>query len=213
MLGKEAFQPSLGLTIFQVKTPEELNPILSDTALQKARCSLNLLILPEIRDAILAKLRERQEGLAIIDFDPKKQRLSAIVQEILEPCLRESPRPVRLALVAPYFLIKRDGISAEMFPPGPRFEGLRLFANNYSVQGVKIKRCKPLLNHVYSILALLGPSEIKACPFLTGQDGIYLADLSFIPEKYRLDVHRAENILNRTVTQWLNAMKDLWAHP
>jgi hypothetical protein len=60
--------------------------------------------------------------------------------------------PVRLSLMARFYLLNREGISTDMFLHGPDFEGLSLFASNYSVQGVKIKCCKPLLNHVYSIL-------------------------------------------------------------
>ena len=211
LVGKETLRLSPGLQIVQMKTPEELDPGLIDTVLRNTRCSLHLLILPEIRNAILARLGGLQKGVHLIDFDAKKQTLSAMIQEILAPSNAESSSSVPLSLTGPYYLLKRDGISADDFPSGPGFEGISLFANNYAVQGIKIKRCKALLNRVYSILALLRPSEIDGCPFLARQDGIYVADLSFIPEKYRLDVHRAERILNRALTHWLNEVASSWS--
>jgi endopeptidase La len=204
LVARETLRLAPSLQIVQMKTPEELDPGLVDTVLKDTRPSLHLLILPEIRNAILARLGRPKRGVHVIDFDVKKQTLSAKVQEILAPSPGESSSPVRLSLTGPYYLLKRDGISTEDFPPGPGFEGISLFANNYAIQGIKIKRCKPLLNRVYSVLALLKPSEIDGCPFLARQDGIYVADLSFIPEKYRLDVHRAERILNRALAHWLN---------
>ena len=178
-----------------------------DAVIGEPRGCLHLLILPESRDAILARVGGRQEGLDISDFDPKQQKLSEVLQKILESSLGEPPSPVHFSLIAPYFLLKRDGISSETFPSSPGLQGITLFANNYAVEGVKIKRCKPLLNRAYAILALLPAAATDACPFLARRDGIYVADLSFIPEKYRLDVHRAERILNRALTHWLDSIE------
>jgi ATP-dependent Lon protease len=86
-------------------------------------------------------------------------------------------------------------------------DGVRIFANNFAVQGLKIKKSKALLNHIYSLLNRLEAPHLDACPFLAKQDGIHVMDLSFIPEKYRLDVHRAEKILNRALTHWLDALR------
>ena len=111
-------------------------------------------------------------------------------------------------MIAPYYLLKRDGISTRDFPRDRTFGGIRLYANNFTVQGVKVKRCKPLLNHVFSLLAMLEPAASDICPFVSRRDDILVADLSFIPEKYRLDVPRAESILNHTLTRWLNTVKE-----
>ncbi len=207
MLAQESSRHARGLQVLQVKTPEELDPGIIDAAPGETRGSLHLLVPPEIHDAILARLGGRQEGLDISDFDPKQQKLSEVLQEILKPSLREPPSPVHLSLIAPYFLLKRDGISSEAFPSVPNLAGISLFANNYALQEVKIKRCKPILNRVHAILARLEPAAMDVCPFLARRDGIYVADLSFIPEKYRLDVHRAERILNRALTHWLDSIK------
>ena len=207
MLARESLRLAPRLQVMQVKTPEEIDPGIFDATPGETQGNLHLLILPEIRDAVLTRLGRRQEGLRIIDFDPKQQKLSEVLQRILAPSLQQSASAIHLALTAPYFLLKRDGIHPEGFPLDLHFQAISLFANNYAAQGVKIKRCKAVLNQVCSILALLEPAEIDACPFLTRQDGIYVADLSFIPEKYRLDVHRAERILNRALTHWLDSIK------
>ncbi len=207
MLVQESSRLARGLPVLQVKTPEEIDPAMIDAASGEMSAGLHLLVLPEVREAVLASLGARQERFGISDFDPKQQKLSEVLPGILGPSPGELPSPVHLGLIAPYFLLKRDGISSEAFPSVPGLAGISLFANNYAAQEVKIKRCKLLLNQVCSILALLPPAALAACPFLTRRDGIYVADLSFIPEKYRLDVHRAERILNRALAHWLETIK------
>ena len=54
----------------------------------------------------------------------------------------------------------------------------------------------------------LGTAQIESSPFLGKREGIYAADISFIPEKYRLDVARAEKILQGALLQWLKALKN-----
>ncbi len=206
LLAEEPFRLARSLPIIQVKTPEELDPGFIENTLRETPGSLHLLILPEIREALTAKWGGMPEPLSITDFDPKQERLINVLPEIVKSFIGESSSPVSLALIAPYFLLKRDGISAESLPPDLRLEGISFFANNYAVQGIKIKRCKRLLNQVCSIMTRLGPTAIAACPFLARLDGIIVADLSFIPEKYRLDIRRAERILNRALTHWLDTV-------
>jgi len=208
MLAREPLRLGRSLRIVQIKAPEELDPGTIEGIPGENRCSLYLLILPEIRDAILARLGGLQEHVRLIDFDPRQQRLTQVLQEIVRSSPGESSSPVQLAVIAPYFFLKRDGISAESFPASPNIEGINLFGNNYAVQGVKIKRCKPLLNQICSIMALLSPEAIAACPFLAGKDGVTVTDLSFIPEKYRLDVRRAERILIRALGHWLTTLRN-----
>jgi ATP-dependent Lon protease len=114
----------------------------------------------------------------------------------------------RLSLVAPFYFLKRDGIGPGAFPEGVCHEGIKIFANNYTLQGIKIKGCKSALNHSYSWLARLRPETLDACPFLGRRDGVYVADLSFIPEQYRLDIQRAEKILNRCLHRWMETVHE-----
>ena len=110
-------------------------------------------------------------------------------------------------MAAPFFFLLRQGVCLEGFGTGSLADELRLFANNYTAQGVKIKRCKAALNRAYHYLSQLEPEQLGACPFLSERDGIYVVDLSFIPEKYRLDVTRAENILNSGLKTWLTTVE------
>jgi hypothetical protein len=48
---------------------------------------------------------------------------------------------------------------------------------------------------------------VEKTPFLTTKDGIIMVDLSPIPEKYRLLVPRAEEILNRCLGAWLRVVE------
>ncbi|MBF0527223.1 MAG: hypothetical protein HQK56_19250, partial [Deltaproteobacteria bacterium] len=58
-------------------------------------------------------------------------------------------------------------------------------------------------NRVYSHLSNLTPAQLDACPFLARKDGVYVTNISFIPEKYRLDLQQAERILNDCLKKWL----------
>ena len=207
-LGKLKPQPPSGFLLVQVKSPEELAPEWVDTFLRQKRRRLILLIVPEIREALLTHLGDQQKRLVLIDFDSKTQRLTPVLQGLLESLRGKSSRLAQLDLIAPYYLLRRDGISSRDFPRHPPFRGIRLFANNFTSQGVKVKRCKPVLNHVYSVLTLVPFPEIEACPFVGRQDDVFVADLSFIPEKYRLDVVRAETILKQSLAHWLDTVKE-----
>lgn len=85
---------------------------------------------------------------------------------------------------------------------------MRLIANNYTAQDVKIKGCKGVLSRVYSYLGCLESPMIHESPFVEVKDGIYVVDLSFMPEKYRLDIQRAEQLLGRVLNRWLMAVEE-----
>jgi ATP-dependent Lon protease len=112
-------------------------------------------------------------------------------------------------VVAPFFLLKQDGILAERFAPNSSIGPLRIFANNYTVQSVKIKASKGLLNRVYGHLAHLRREVLDTCPFLGLRDGVHVVDLGFIPEKYRLDTQRAEKLLARCLARWLQVVEGI----
>lgn len=207
-LAKVLSQPPRGFLVIQVKSPEELAPELLDTGSRWQRRRLVLLVLPEIRQALESWLGGERKGPVLIDFDPKTQKLAPILQRLSAPAPGKSSRDVHLDLIAPYYLLRRDGISPKDFPPAAPFKGIRLFANNFASQGIKVKRCKRLLNHAYAMLALLASPMLTSCPFVGWQGEVMVADLAFIPEKYRLDVVRAESIVNRALVHWLAAVKE-----
>jgi len=206
-LAKVPRQLPRGFLVIQVKSPEELAPELIDAGLRWKGRRLVLLVLPEIRQALETCLGEQRKGLDLIDFDPKAQLLTPILRGLIDSASGKSARVVQLDLIAPYYLLRRDGISTSDLPPAGPFKGLRLFANNFTAQGVKVKRCKRLLNHAYGVLTLLTPPLLDSCPFVCRRDEVAVADLSFIPEKYRLDVARAETILNQALGHWLDAVR------
>ncbi len=170
-------------------------------------CGCIFLLRPELRKMILAKCPELETFNQFWDFDPPRSNLNTIIEAIERSSSSESKAPGRISLVAPFYFLIGSGIRREDFSLGSSFEGLRLFANNYTLQGVKIKGCKPTLNRVCCHIAQLEAAEVDACPFLAKRDGIYTVDLSFIPEKYRLDVKHAEKILNGALIQWLAAVE------
>ena len=153
---------------------------------------------PEKKPPALPPLTEMEA------FNPKERSLASLVHELQESeGTPSTPAPV--TVVAPFFFLKRDGIRIEDLPLP---EKSRLFANNFTVQGVKIKTCKNALNRVYCHLALLEREILESCPFLKKADGVYCVDLSFIPEKYRLDVKHAEEILVRCLKRWLRVVEE-----
>ena len=109
----------------------------------------------------------------------------------------------QVALVAPFFMLQQIGIPKT----GTKSVDIRRYASNYAVQGVKLKRCKALLNRTYCRISHLGPEAVDTAPFLTTKDDITMVDLSPIPEKYRLLVPRAEEILNRSLGAWLRVVE------
>jgi hypothetical protein len=196
--------------IILAKSPEELDAQFFEPAAWKERTEVVLLIVPESRESMLAHLADKRPQVKVRDFDPKRENLVQVTRAILDSYEAEASEMLSIGLIAPYYFFKRDGISPREFPPTPSFAGVRLFANNYTLQDIKIKRCKPALDLVGCLLNRLPQTDLDACPFLAIRDDIYLADLSFIPEKYRLDTRRAECILNRALAHWLNTVNRLF---
>ena len=81
-----------------------------------------------------------------------------------------------------------------------------LFANNYVAQGFKLKGAKPLVNRVVCRLLHLEAAALEAFPLLRRRDGALLPDLGLLPEKYRLDPGRCEELLARFLGAWLSVV-------
>ena len=193
------------IPLIQVKGPEELDLKLFQHPWQ-ADNELALLVPPEVREKIIKRLGERAESVAVYDFDPKQQNLSATVHQILASAQAGKVKVDRLNLIGPYYFLKKNGIVTESFSVGQSRSELRLFANNYTLQEVKIKACKAVLDQVFCLLGLFDNEDLKDCPFIRLEDDVYVIDMSFIPEKYRLDVKRAERILNECLNSWLESV-------
>ncbi len=179
-------------------------------ALISSECMPVFISDPQVGNDIIKKFPESQDGVRFINFDPKVENLSLVIQQLKDPHIKEK---LRISICAPFYFLMRDGIQPEHILADPRIQDLRLFANNFTLQGIKIKSCKPILNKIYSCLAVLDPEHINSCPFLGQREGIYVIDLSFIPEKYRLDVKHAEEILQRALLKWLDTVRESQTSP
>jgi len=190
------------LYVLYLKSPEELDPQGLDGT--DAEDHLSVFLLPAgVKEVASAKFPQLKARILFRDFDRSEESLGSVIQEIQKELSSKSNAPLSVNVVVPFFFLRRDGITPEAPSPDLTFKGLKLFANNYTIQGVKIKECKAVLNRVYRHLSHQDPAQLDACPFLAKQDGIYVVDLSFIPEKYRLDVKHAEKLLNQSLREWL----------
>ncbi|MBI5252172.1 MAG: AAA family ATPase [Desulfomonile tiedjei] len=194
-------------SILYVKDARELDGELINEVLRQ-ECGFILLTMPKTREEIVRKFPGIDQRARLLEFDPLQDDLAVMLQNIEKSIKADSRVPVQLSMLAPYFFLMRQGVCIEGFAPGPSFEGFRVFANNYTAQGFKIKGSKALLNRVYQCLSPLRSEQLEACPFLANRDGIYVVDLSFIPEKYRLDETRAEQILNAGLKNWLAVVEE-----
>jgi endopeptidase La len=190
------------ILLLYVKDPKELEPEEFMERISCERCRMILLHPAELSEELEKRWPILPSRVEMRAFSPQSDRLSSLVEGLQEP--REpSSAQIRVSVVAPFFFIKRDGILMD------RLENRRLFANNFAVQGVKMKTCKTVLNRVYCHLSGLETSHVESCPFLQETDGIYAVDLGFIPEKYRLDVQHAEEILVRCLKKWLHVVENI----
>jgi len=171
-------------------------------------CKCLFLAQPEVKEEILAKHPNMEDKVTFFVLPSKEETFPSFLRDLLQSLSPASGPPVRVSLVAPYFFLLRSGLAPRANTASPPLEDLRLFANNYTVQGFKIKACKPVLNRVLCHLALMTTEDLSTCPFLTRANGIYTMDLSFIPEKYRLDSKRAREILTACLMEWLLTVEE-----
>jgi ATP-dependent Lon protease len=185
-----------------VKEPAELDLEEGEDPFWGEETSL-FLVRPEHKEAMKARLPGFAETGRMVDFDPVTESLAAALDRIGRTVPGGFRGLERFSLVAPYFALKQNLDLIRQISGGPPSEGFRLFANNYTTQRVKIKACKPVLNRLYWYLSQLDQQKLDECPFLGKSDGVYVIDISFIPEKYRLDVKRAEKIVEAALKTWL----------
>lgn len=195
-------EPSPCFRILYIKRPEELEmENLSDLAWKS--CGTVLLIKPDLRKLVFDRFPDIEEHTRLWDFDPPRQNLAEILESIDRDSGDDFRASKRLSILAPHFFLVSQKPFLESFYGVPAPGQLTLFANNYTVQGVKVKESKAILNNVYRYLSQLDREQLDKCPFLGMRDGIYVIDLSYIPEKYRLDIGRAQALLNRGLRNWL----------
>jgi len=198
--------PSPCFRLLYIKKPDELE--LENLAdLSWKTCGSALVVQPEVRESVLSQFPDLQEHTWLWDLDPARENLKDVLERIDEALQGNLRTLVHLSILAPYFFLDGQRPCLEAFYGSTAPEGLTLFANNYTLQGVKIKESKPVLNKVYRYLSQLDREQLDKCPFLTHKEGIYVVDFSYIPEKYRLDTKRAQELLNAGLRNWLGIVE------
>jgi ATP-dependent Lon protease len=177
-----------------VKSAAELDP----AHFASERCAscrgCRLLVSPAAGEEVEARARlGGGSDVRVLDERPEALR-AALAEAVRGSGDEEGP----CALVAPYFALK--GIPAESIDPAGRLD---LFANNYVAHGYKLKASKPVLNRTVCRLLHLDREALESCPFLSKEEGVWVADLELVPEKYRLDPGRCEELLDRLLGAWL----------
>ncbi|EFK10107.1 putative ATP-dependent protease La [delta proteobacterium NaphS2] len=206
-LAKKGEKPGRHLCILYVKDPGELTlDGMKGWLMEDDAC---IILYPEGTGEAVRDVLSHFKGRMLSSHKaPSEGKVAAQLRDIVEKSAATSPTEISLSVIAPFFFLENEGITAQsLFPEGTQRD-LRLFANNYTAQDLKIKGCKAALNRVLHHLRNHDPADLADCPFLTMHHGIHVVDLSFIPEKYRLDVKRAEKILNGSLREWLKAVED-----
>jgi ATP-dependent Lon protease len=193
--GQVASRPGAGCPMtLLVKDPFELHPEHFESS-RCARCSgCRLLVLPGVGDEVEARAR-LGGGSEVRMIDPSPEALRGVVRDAVREHGADGPA---VALVAPFFALK--GLEPEQLEPSER---VVLFANNYIAQGYKLKASKPILNRTICRLLHLDGVALQECPFVVRKGGVWMVDLSLVPEKYRLDPGRCEELLDRLLGAWL----------
>jgi endopeptidase La len=190
-----------------VKEPEEIDSDYCNPLICQHCSGCRLLAPKDVLEKIVTQTPEIDPRIELVEFDSTVSDLPKILTETVLSMCPEEGRP-QVAVIAPFFLLKKAGMMTAEGRPVSDIGDVRIFANNYTVQGVKLRHCKRLLNRTYCRIAHLGVKALLSAPFLSSHNGVTVVDLSWIPEKYRLLVPRAEEILNRCLAVWLETVEE-----
>jgi ATP-dependent Lon protease len=196
------------LRVVYLDSPEETDPgkIGADLCLENHGCSV--LVRSDFKEEISRKLDELSVKSVIREFDPRTERLVDVLRETKIAGGEDySSPPLRISLIAPLPFLRKEAIRPEYHEGDAAFEGLRIFANCCTAENVPVRDCRAILSRSLSYLVKLTDELLGKCPFLSKKDGIYAPTVAFIPEKYRLDSRRAEEILDRCLSKWLNIVE------
>jgi ATP-dependent Lon protease len=187
--------------------PHETVPGLTGAGLCSEDHGCIILVRSDLREEILSSLGELPAKSVMREFDPGTERLADVLRETKTACRDYSSLPLRISLIAPLPFLRKEGISPEDLERDAVFVGLRIFANCCTAENVPVRDCRTILARSLSCLVKLTDDLLERCPFLAKKDGIYAPTVAFIPEKYRLDGRRAEEILDRCLSKWLNIVE------
>ena len=152
--------------------------------------------------------KDRQPGENVIrEFDPRKERLANVLKELRSAFGDSAGPPLRVSLIAPPALLRKEATGPDALKEESGIAGLRVFASCCTAENVPIRDCRTTFARSVSCLEGLTDELLESCPFLTKKDGVYAPTVAFIPEKYRLDIRRAEEILDRCLSKWLSIVE------
>ncbi len=195
------------LRVLYLDNPEELDLDFLEAGICRDEPGCILLTPDDVYEALAYKLKNFDGGVTIRSFNPDRESLSEVVRKIQSSASEYTVFPVGISLTAPLFLLREDGIGRDV--EKSTLEGPRIFATSCTAENVKIRDCRKILGRVYHYLSFVQQAVLDECPFLSLRDGVYEVDMSFIPEKYRIDTDRAQEILHECLTQWLRLVGTL----
>ncbi len=206
-LRKNEAMPFKRLRMIYLDNPEEADSGIVESGFCDQDYGCTILVRSDSRDDIIEKLPHAGPKLRIMDFDPSSQSLLDLINEARKEYTRSGKPPLRMSVIAPLSFLRREGLRSSDFPIDESFVGIRFFANCCTVENLQIHDCRKRVARAYLYLAKLNDQLLRECPFLVEKDGIYSTSVAFIPEKYRLDVRRAEEILDLGISGWLKIME------
>ncbi len=204
--------PFKRLLLIYVDDPADIKSgILKSGVLESGFCLQDygciLMVRKELQDDMAAQLPQIREMMKIREFDHLKESFVEVLEQLKNEYTGPDRPPLRISIIAPLPFMRREGLRGQDFPPEEGFAGLRIFSSCCTVENAQIHTCRKLLSKAYLFLARLSDDLLHDCPFLAETDGIYSTTISFIPEKYRLTVKRAEEILDNGISKWLEMMQ------
>ncbi len=206
-LRRNEAMPFKRLRMIYLDNPEEADSGIVESGFCDQDYGCTILVRSDVREEIMEKLPEAGDKLRFVDFDPSTQCLLDLINETKSEHTERGKPPLRMSVIAPLSFLRREGLRSSDFEIDESFFGIRFFANCCTVENVQISDCRKLVAKAYLHLAKLSDELLRECPFLVEEDGIYSTSVSFIPEKYRLDIRRAEEILDMGISGWLKTME------
>jgi ATP-dependent Lon protease len=202
-------RPAGRLRIVHAADAAELRSYLLDPVYRNAGCDIALLTNVEAADAVRGSSPDPTENLDLWITERGRYGVKRSIEQVVASYAEKSPSPLSVSVRARLKVLERNGIRTDAFQDNASIEELKPFASDCTVENVRINGCRSVINRLYHYITDLDADHLNECSFMVCKDGIYVFDLSFIPEKYRLDPQRCQEILNRCLTRWLTTLEQL----
>ncbi len=199
--------PVRRLRIVYVRNPAELDMRLFTPHIRKGEYALALLVEKEAEESVNRKLSQTGAPVDLRVIRPNRESVLAALRGITASAPGCPSIPLRVSLEAPLEFLERYNVHTDIDSSGGSTEGPRSFANDCTLRKISIHGCRQFISRLNHYLARIDERHLNSCPFLVERNGIHAVDLFFIPEKYRLDPRRCEEILNRCLQRWMSTFE------